>query len=98
MANNIGQFFFDVVKSTLSSSNSTYSEKRVTRMFVVICMMTLTIWDFIHAKSLRIEIFYAWLGFAGYDGWRIMNEKKVLKATADKMHATTTTTAVPTKE
>ena len=55
--------------------------------------MILTAWDFISGtEELRIEIFYAWISLTGYEGWRITNEKKLLKASADKAHGDKPTT------
>lgn len=74
--------FWQLIIGSLSSS-SDISEKRATRMLIVITLMVLTIVEFFkHDYSLRMEIFYAWLGFAGFDGYRIMKEKKdLLEAT-----------------
>ncbi len=66
----------DIIIGSLSAGGD-ISEKRVTRMVVVIICMILTICDFfIYSHGWRYEIFLAWLGFAGYDGFRITQEKK----------------------
>jgi hypothetical protein len=66
----------DIIIGSLTSGGD-ISEKRVTRMVVVIICMILTICDFfIYSHGWRYEIFLAWLGFAGYDGFRITQEKK----------------------
>lgn len=62
------------------SATSDISEKRITRMVIVVTLMILTIIEFFkHDCSLRMEIFYAWLAFGGFDGYRIMKEKKDLQ-------------------
>lgn len=61
---------------SLTSGND-ISEKRVTRMVVVVICMLLTVCDFfVYSHGWRYEIFLAWLSFAGYDGYRITQEKK----------------------
>lgn len=75
---------WEIVMASLSTT-SEVSEKRITRMVVVIILLMMTVADlFLYAKGLRIEILMAWLGFAGYDGYRITQEKKNLQDSAVK--------------
>lgn len=69
-----------LLKGTLKADESTYSEKRATRLFIVLAMMVMTFIDFAYNKCvMRETLFFGWLGFAGYDGYRITKEKKDLK-------------------
>lgn len=70
----------EFILSTLTSGTG-ISEKRVTRLAVITICMLLTICDFfLYSHGWRYEIFLAWLGFAGYDGFRITQEKKSTEA------------------
>lgn len=53
------------------------SEKRITRMAIINVLLILTIVDFFsNGRHLDWTIFSTWLGFAGYDGYRITQEKR----------------------
>jgi hypothetical protein len=81
--------FFDLfgatnlVRETLSYKGR-YSEKRATKLFVVMCMMGLTMYDTIANSELRWDLFLAWLTFIGYDGYRMTAEKKMEVSSGDK--------------
>lgn len=66
----------EIIMQTLSYKNE-ISEKRATRMTVVLTMLILTSLDvFLYSRTLRMEVLATWLAFAGYDGYRITQEKK----------------------
>jgi len=68
--------FWDIIIGSLTSGND-ISEKRVTRMVVIVVCLLLTIIEFcVHNFTIRVEIFLAWMGLAGYDGFRITQEKR----------------------
>lgn len=63
-------------------SGTGVSEKRISRMVIVTILLALTCVDFFANKmTMRWEIFSTWLGFAGYDGYRISAEKKFERKT-----------------
>lgn len=54
------------------------SEKRITKMWVVAVLLALTVVDFFY-EGVRIDIWGLWFALIGHDGYRMSNEKKMLK-------------------
>lgn len=51
------------------------SEKRITKMWVVAVLLSLTIADWFY-EGIRIDVWSLWFGLIGYDGYRTTREKQ----------------------
>lgn len=78
--------FRKILIEIFHETNGKGSEKRFLRILVVAVMLGLSIAHFCVKRNLDIELLLTWLGFAGWDGWRSLQEKKIKNEKPDTVN------------